>query len=276
MEVLLGSLGSLLWGVADFLGGEGAKRVSAATVVVWSGVFSFPLLLIAAILVGGDAGVADYMLGLAAGVSGALGLNMLFAGLARGRAAVVAPASAAMGAMIPVSAAVLAGDRPSTLAWIGVAVAIPAIALSAWTDDDAGPIRIGLVYGAAAGLGFGGFTAIIGFTSDQSNLLPLIASRGATVVAVLLVVRVGWWRLQPLSKAPRSIIVGNGVLDVSANVVVLIALRVGEFALAAVAASFYPAVTVIMAKVVNSEHLRSRQVVGISLTLVALALIGLG
>lgn len=276
MEVILGSISSLLWGVADFLGGEGAKRVTAATVVVWSGVFSFPLLLIAAILVGGDAAIGDYVLGLAAGVSGALGLNMLFAGLARGRAAVVAPASAAMGAIVPVTAAVLAGDRPSTLAWVGVAIAIPAIALSAWTDDDAGPIRIGLVYGASAGLGFGGFTAIIGFTSDQSNLLPLIASRGATVVAVLLVAALGWWRVQRLSEAPRSIIVGNGILDVSANVTVLIALRVGEFALAAVAASFYPAVTVIMAKIVNSEHLRSRQVIGISLTLVALAFIGLG
>jgi drug/metabolite transporter (DMT)-like permease len=53
-------------------------------------------------------------------------------------------------------------------------------------------------------------------------------------------------------------------------------LRSGELALAAVAASFYPAVTVIMAKLVNGEDLRRRQIFGISLTLAALALIGLG
>lgn len=276
MEVLLGGLSSLLWGVADFLGGEGAKRVTAATVVVWSGVFSFPFLLIAALLVGGEATFDDFLLGLAAGASGALGLNMLFAGLAKGRAAAVAPMAAALGAIVPVTAAVFAGDRPSLLAWTGVAVAIPAIMLSAWTDDDAGPLRTGLLYGLVAGLGFGGFTAIIGFTGEASNFLPLIASRGATVVVVLLVSLGGVWRVQGLVEAPRGIIVGNGTLDVAANVTLLVALRAGEFALAAVAASFYPAITVIMAKLVNGEHLRARQTLGIALTLVALAFIGLG
>jgi drug/metabolite transporter (DMT)-like permease len=40
-----------------------------------------------------------------------------------------------------------------------------------------------------------------------------------------------------------------------------------------VAASFYPAVTVILARLVNGESLRKRQMVGIAGTLVALALI---
>lgn len=276
MEVLLGGLSSLFWGVADFLGGEGAKKVTASTVVVWSGLFSFPFIVIAATLVGGDATFMDYVLGLAAGASGALGLNMLFSGLAKGRAAAVAPMSAAFGAIVPVTAGVVAGDRPSALAWVGVAVAIPAIALSAWTDDDAGPLRIGLAYGFVAGLGFGGFTAIIGFTGEESNILPLIASRGATVLVVLVVSLAGLWKVQRLAEAPRAIIMGNGGLDVTANVALLFALRSGELALAAVAASFYPAVTVIMAKLVNGEHLRRRQIVGIALTLVALAFIGLG
>lgn len=276
MEVLLGGLSSFFWGIADFLGGEGAKKVTAATVVVWAGLFSFPFMVICALIVGGEARTSDYLLGLAAGASGALGLNMLFAGLAKGRAAAVAPVSAALGAIVPVTAAVVAGDRPSALAWIGVAVAIPAIALSAWTDDDAGPLRTGLVYGFVAGIGFGGFTAIIGFTSDDSNILPLIASRGATVAVVLLISMAGIWRVQRLAEAPRGIIAGNGGLDVTANISLLVALRAGEFALAAVAASFYPAITVIMAKLVNHEHLRGRQILGIALTLVALTLIGLG
>ncbi len=276
MEVLLGGLSSLFYGVADFLGGEGTKKVSAATVVVWSGLFSFPLLLVVAVLVGGDSSVSDYAIGLAAGASGSLGLTMLFAGLARGRAAAVAPASAALGAMVPVAVAVITGDRPSLVAWIGVVVAIPAIALSAWTDDDQGSLMQGLIYGTVAGLGFGGFAAIIGFTNPDSNLLPLIASRASTIIVVLMIAVLGLWKIRRLSESPRSIIVSNGVLDVSANVTLLIALRAGEFALAAVAASFYPAVTVILAKLVNGEHLRTRQIFGIGLTLMALALIALG
>ena len=62
----------------------------------------------------------------------------------------------------------------------------------------------------------------------------------------------------------------------TANVALLLALRAGSLALVAVAASFYPAVTVLMARVINSEHLRKRQILGLGLTLVALAAIAFG
>jgi hypothetical protein len=57
---------------------------------------------------------------------------------------------------------------------------------------------------------------------------------------------------------------------------VLLAVRAGSLALAAVAASFYPAVTVIMARMVNSEHLLGRQVFGLGLTVLAMTAIALG
>jgi hypothetical protein len=46
--------------------------------------------------------------------------------------------------------------------------------------------------------------------------------------------------------------------------------------LAAVAASFYPAVTVTMARLINSEHLAKRQLAGLGLTLVAMMAIAAG
>lgn len=275
MEVLLGGISSLLYGVADFLGGEGTKKVSAATIVFWSGSISLPLMAITALLVGGDASLADYGFGFAAGVSGVIGLISLFTGLARGSAAVVAPLSAAVGAMVPVAVAVLLGDRPAMLAWIGVAVAIPAIALSAWTTDREGSPRSGLLFGALAGAGFGGFAAIIRFTDDSSGLLPLVAARAGTFGAVALIGLMGIWKINSLKSTPRLLVVGNSLLDVSANVTLLLALRAGEFALAAVAGSAYPAVTVLMAMWVNGEHVRVRQLVGIGLTLLALGMIAL-
>ncbi len=63
MSVLPGALASLIYGVADFLGGEGAKRAQVASVVLWAGIVSFPLLTVAALLVGGEAIVRDYLLG---------------------------------------------------------------------------------------------------------------------------------------------------------------------------------------------------------------------
>jgi drug/metabolite transporter (DMT)-like permease len=276
VEVLLGGISSILYGFADFLGGQAAKRVTAASVVAWSGVFSFPILLVVAVVLGGDAEFRDYALGLAAGLSGGMGLILLFAGLAAGRAAVVAPVAAAVGAVIPVAVAVVAGDRPSLGAWFGVAIAIPAMALSAWADDPSGSTRKGLLYGVSAGAGFGGFTAIIGLTNADSGLLPLVPARGGLILLVVALSLAGVWRLQGFVAIPRSLVISNAVLDVTANVTLLLALRAGSFALGAVAASFYPAVTVVLSRFVNHESLRRRQILGILLTLLALGLISGG
>lgn len=275
MEVVLGGISSLLYGFADFLGGEGAKRVPAAAIVLWAGVLSFPLILAVALLVGGDAGLSDYLLGAAAGMAGAVGLVSLFAGLGRGQAAAVAPTAAAVAAVLPVMVAVLRGERPSVLAWVGVLVAIPAIVLSSWVADPGESIRGSVGYGLAAGLGFGGFTAVIGLTSPESSLLPLITSRASTMLAVLLLTAFGVWRLVRFGSSPRMLVAGNAILDVSGNVALLLAVRAGSLALAAVAASFYPAVTVLLARLVNGEHLRGRQIAGIALTVVAMSAIAL-
>jgi drug/metabolite transporter (DMT)-like permease len=276
VEVVLGGISSLLYGFADFLGGEGAKRAPAAAVVLWAGVLSFPLILIAALIVGGDAAISDYLLGVAAGTTGAFGLVSLFAGLGRGQAAAVAPTAAALAAVVPVVVAVIGGERPSTLAWAGVVVAIPAIVLSAWVADPGVSLRGSLGYGLAAGLGFGGFTAIIGLTDPASNLLPLITSRASTMVFVLVLAALRVWSLVGFGSSPRVLVAGNAVLDVSGNVALLLAVRAGSLALAAVAASFYPAVTVLLARIVNGEHLRARQISGIALTIVAMSAIALG
>jgi drug/metabolite transporter (DMT)-like permease len=273
VEVLLGGLSSLLYGVADFLGGQAARRVSAASVVVWAGVVSLPVLTVVALVVGGDADPSDFLIGAAAGACGALGLVALFAGLSRGSAAVVAPLSAALSAAFPVVVGVAGGEQPTTLAWIGLALALPAIALCSWVADPHGVRAEGLLFGTAAGLGFGGFAVVIRLTDPASNLLPLIASRGATMTVVLAVGLLGIWQVVGWRRIPAPLVVANGLFDVAGNVTLLLALRAGSLALAAVAASFYPAVTVAMARVIGHEHLRKRQIVGLGLTVLSVGLI---
>jgi drug/metabolite transporter (DMT)-like permease len=274
--VILGGISSLFYGVADFLGGEASRRVPAPAVVFGAGLVSAPLIALTASLVGGDAASSDLVLGAIAGTLGALGLTLLFMGLAKGHAAAVAPASAVFGAVLPVVVAVLTGERPSALAWAGVALALPAIVLCSWVADPGDVALGGLGYGLVAGLGFGGYTAIISRTSEPSNLLPLIPARLAMILVVLVIALFGVWRLTDVRRAPRGMVVANGVLDVAANVTLLLALRAGSLALVGVAASLYPAVTVILARLVNHEHLRGRQVVGLTLTLLALAAIAAG
>jgi drug/metabolite transporter (DMT)-like permease len=262
--------------VGDFLGGEGAKRISAATVVVWAGVVSFPLILVVAFLLGGDPESRDLWLGAAGGTAGAFGLVALFAGLGRGQAAAVAPAAAAFSGVFPVLVALTVGEELSAPTWVGVLIAIPAIVLCSWVSDPGDVPLGGVWYGLAAGLGFGVYTVLLDLTSETSGLFPLIPARAATMLAVLAAAAAGLWQVTGAATIPRVIVVGNGVLDVSGNVTLLLALRAGSLAPVAVAASFYPAVTVLMARLVNSEELRGRQILGLALTLAALGAIAVG
>lgn len=276
MGILLGGLTSLFYGFGDFLGGEGAKRAPAAAIVLWAGVVSFPLVSVIALVNGGSASGADFAIGAAAGTAGALGLVFLFAGLGKGHAAAVAPAAGAVAAILPVVAAVATGERPSTLAWLGVGLAIPAIVLSSWVADPGNLPWGGVGFGVIAGLGFGGYLVIIDRTSAGSELLPLITARAATMVVVLALAAIGMWKVTGFAQVPRGIVIGSGLLDVAGNIALLAGLRVGPLALVAVSSAFYPVVTVVLARVVNQEHLRGRQVFGIVMTLVALAAIALG
>ena len=276
MGVLLGGLSSLLFGVGDFLGGEGAKRAPAASIVLWAGVISFPLIAAAALVVGGSASTGDWVFGAAAGAAGGVGLVFLFAGLGRGQAAAVAPAAAALGAMLPVAVSLVAGDRPSSMGWLGVSLAIPAIVLCAWVAEPGDLPFGGLGHGLVAGLGFGSYTVIINQTSAASEILPLITARASTMLVVLAFALIGLWKVTAFRRVPGKIAAASGVLDVAGNIALLLGLRLGSLALVAVAASLYPAVTVAMARVVNHEHLRQRQVVGLLLALLALAAIALG
>ncbi|MGA7226995.1 MAG: hypothetical protein WBZ45_02145, partial [Acidimicrobiia bacterium] len=159
----------------------------------------------------------------------------------------------------------------------GVGIAIPAIVLSAWGEESGPAPRLGgLLYGVGAGIGFGGFAILIRNTTDSSNLLPLIATRASTVVVVGALGIIGIWRITNFARIPRSLVTANAVLDVSGNIAILFAIRAGSLALAAVSASFYPAVTVLIARVVNGEGLLARQVAGVALTLFALAVIATG
>jgi drug/metabolite transporter (DMT)-like permease len=155
-------------------------------------------------------------------------------------------------------------------------LAVPAIVLCSWVADPGEVPMGGLWYGLAAGLGFGAYTILINLTSKGSGLLPLLPARGASMIVVAVLSLLGAWSVSSFRSSPLLIIAGNGLLDVSGNVALLFALRAGSLGRVSIAASFYPAVTVLMARLINSEHLAKRQMAGLALTLFALSAIAVG
>jgi len=125
---------------------------------------------------------------------------------------------------------------------------------------------------------------LINLTPADSGIIPLLANRIASSTLLGLAVlglvlyrasRQRTPRLPGLTKvAPVwGIIVGAGVLDVLANVVVLWGLRVGELSVMSVLIALYPAGTILLASVVLKERIATVQWFGLGLALLASALL---
>lgn len=71
----------------------------------------------------------------------------------------------------------------------------------------------------------------------------------------------------------RLAAVAAGAIDVTANICYVAATRTGKFGLAVVLAALYPAVTVLLARVVLGERLRWVQRAGLGLAAIGIILV---
>lgn len=279
---MLAAVAAIGFGIGDFLGGVATRAMPAMRTLLWAHGIGLALtvgwVLFSSLwsATGGDPITSDVVRGVLAGAFGLGGLLFLYTGLARGRAAVVAPAAAVVGALVPVAAAIVAGDRPGPAAWIGVMAAVPAILL---VSAVAGTTRRtgGLSFGLAAGTFFGGYFVVLADTSDASGLWPLVASRGVSTLALVTIGVIGArsWLVRPTG-AIGSAVLGVGVLDLVGNIAFLLAARAGSLVVVAVVASMFPAVTVVASRFVYDERLSARQILGLLLGVSAVALLSIG
>jgi len=278
MSVLLSVLAALLYGIADFSGGFASRGSRLANVLVVSQIAGASLAL-AFILVQGsplpDLGALAWSL--AAGLSGLVGLLLLYRGIATGVVAIVSPVSALVSALLPAAFGLLRGERPSALALVGATLCLPALLLLSWEAGgavDPRRTRKSLLQGLAAGAGFGGFFIFLSLTKGQSGLWPVFAARLASLVLVVVFVlaRGGKKSLAPGDLAPA---LAAGLADMGANITFLLATRLGLLSVVSVISSLFPAPTVILARVFMKERIPARRIAGLGLALAGVALISL-
>lgn len=275
MAALLALCSSLLWGAADFLGGTASRRRAALAVVAGSQAFG---LLAAAALVlvttawhdpGGYA-----VPGLAAGLVGLVGLTAFYAGLATGRMGVVAAISA-LGLVVPVLVGLIRGDRPSLLAGLGMVVAAAGAVAASGPELRAGVGRRPLGFALLAALCFGLVQVALAEGSRHSVPMTLLVMRATTVTLLL----VGAALLRTRGGLERSDLAGLaaiGLCDVLANGLYAAATVRGLLSVVAVLGSLYPAVTVVLARVIHHERLSRVQDLGVAAALVGVVLIAAG
>jgi drug/metabolite transporter (DMT)-like permease len=288
MAILLGLLAGMTYGTADFLGGLGSRRNPTVRVVAVSQAVGLSLYLVALPLLPEGRFTAEaWLWGALSGLAGAVGIGFLYRGLARGRMSVVAPITAVVFAIIPVVFGLATGERPSSVQLVGIAVAIPAVALvSSAPDMTAGSRRDGerllrrlhregVPDAMLSGVGIGLFAITLAQTGEDTGPWPLVAARivSITVFGAALV----FARTPPRPVPGTALAVaGAGALDVTANLLYLLGTRAGLISIVAVLTSLYPGSTVVLARVVLGERLSVPQLIGLALALAGVAAIAAG
>lgn len=282
MAILLGLGAAASWGVADFLGGLASRSVRATLAVVLSQAVGLTsLLLLLPAFSGQPLTREGTMWGALAGMAGGFGLLFLYRGLGRGRMAVVAPVSAVIGAVVPVAFDLAIGDPVGALTMAGVAIALIALALVSWhpgvdgRSEGDSVLMSGLPEGLLAGLGFGTFFVLFAQAGEASSYWPLLSLRVASVLMLsAIALATGSFARPP--RPALAILVGAGVLDVTANLLYLLGTQRGLLSVVAVLASLYPAATVLMARAVLKERLHRAQVLGLAAAGLGIVLITSG
>lgn len=275
MTALLLALGAAAaYGVSDFVGGLSSRRTSAWPVAAVNSAVGGACALAGALLLPADAGPTDLAWGALAGVGSGLGGAFLYRGLARGRMGVVGPVSAVGAALLPTLVGLLLGERLGPLTWAGVLVALPGIWLVA--REPGARADAGLVDGLLAGAGFGVLFAATGQVPESAGLWPLAVTQLvglASVVALAVALR------EPWLSGDRVVVLGGsaaGLLTFLALVGLLLATQQGLLTVSAVLTSLYPAVTVLLARVLLAERLHRSQVGGLLLCGVTVVCVALG
>ena len=233
-------------------------------------------MFVVALIIGGSPSAADLGYGALGGLAGAAGVAMLYRGLASGAMSLVAPVTGVVAVVVPVAVGVGGGERPALLQYLGIVLAVTAVALLSAGGSKAGRIgRDTLLLAIGAGIGFGLFYVALARTSTDANLWPLVTARAASVLILVAASAVAR-RMPAFGRTNPLVIIGSGVFDVSANALYLLSVHGGLLSIVAVLVSLYPVSTVLCSMIVLGERRRAPQIAGVGVALAAVVLITAG
>ena len=314
LTAVLSLTGALVYGAADFIGGLAAKRMSAVLVTAIAAVAGLTVMLVALPVLGGEWSTADLAWGAGSGLVGAVAIALLYASLAIGPMSILSPLTALMSAVTPMLWGTLVGsERFGPLGVWGLGLALVAVVLVGFVPERGAvrPSTRGILLAIGSGLAIGTYYIVISHTSDESGVVPLVANRVVAASVLFLAVGVlavagraraatvpvsvgggdaptdaagsaadatpspdGPGRRSPLTTAV-ALALACGVLDAVANVLLLLGIRSGDLAVAAVLGAMYPAGTVLLAAIVLRERIAPVQWVGLALALTAAGMLAL-
>jgi len=306
------SLGAVfIWGASDFAGGYASRRANAFVFTAASHVFALVLML--GIALAQDAPFPSRtatLWALLAGGIGGFSLAFFYRALAEGKMGLTAPIAALLSAAIPTLADIAMEGAPHAWTFAGFALAIVAIWLitraepaqkprsevepppdsaesltpdaaaaappeDAYDEEKTGLPPRAVAVAALAGVGFAAFYLCIRQAGAGSPLWISAISRAASFLTTAIAVIVT--RAPIRLDLPRTAMAAvAGSFDITGSALFIFASQHGRLDEAVVISSLYPAVTVIMARLILKEHFSRWRFVGLLAALAAVPLIAAG
>lgn len=295
LAVFLALASAIGYGCSDFAAGLATRRASVIRVTLMSEAVSVAVVALALAVVGADPPSARAVAwGCVAGLAGVSGALALYVGFRHAAFSVAGPLSAVGAAGFSVLAGLLLGERPTALALTGIVLALPAIVGvsasvragrheqpqqgggAAAAERSAtlarGRASAGVGYGLVAGACFALLFIGLNRAGSSSGLWPVFCGQAAALAAVACVAAfTGDLRLPGARGGWLAAV--TGLTGAPATILYFLATHRGLLAIAAVISSLYPAVTIMLARVLLGERLTSVRLAGLTLAAASVALI---
>ena len=284
LTIVLGFATSLVYGFADFFGALASRKINPMLVTLVSGFSGLIFLFTMTPFFGMTLDPSSIFWGSLAGVISAVGITCLYASLAIGPISILSPLGAIMSALVPMAFGVIfQHEHFSTIGWVALAGILVAVGLVGFVPGENVrlPSAKGLLLGLGAGVSIGLLLICIDQAPANSGLTPVIFLRGFSIVGILILMLAAFasgTRFKPQSVAKKSwpATILAGVLDSSANVLFLTAMRMGALSVVSVLTALYPLGTIVLARLVLKEKIAKVQLAGVLLALACSALLASG
>ena len=260
MTFLLAGLSSVLFGIADFLGGYFSRKMKVSFVLLVTQFFGLLSVALYAWVMGEVWNSDALIFASLAGITGLLGLAFFYTALSSGPMGIVSPI-AALGAIVPVAYGYSQGETPSSIQWVGIFIAIVGVTLASGPELTGAVSARPIVLAALAAVSFGSCLIFLAKGGAFSVTTTAIGMRIQSVVLLVVVVLVtrSYSKIQGTEWLWLPIV---GVFDIGANVLIAVAAQSGLLSLVGMLGSLYPVVTVLLARLVLNERLKGIQYYG--------------
>lgn len=292
--VVLALSAALSYGISDFFGAVGARRLRVLVGTSVTYVFALVALLGFLVIVPGQFSAAAAVSGALAGVAAIIGFLFFYAALSAGPMSLAAPLIAVVGSLVPVAIAVALGERLSLPAWVAVALAFLGAGLISVTrrGAPAGIPRKTVVFALLAGALLGLSIVALDLAPDDSGVSAAFVeiAVGVVLLGVLLLAH----RLSSSARRALAILdaehghtdlvsvprarlasAGAGILLGVSNGLLVLALHSGSLAVVSVLIGLYPIGTIVLARLVHHERLAPVQLAGVVVALAASVILSL-